>query len=111
MQVRNPVESILTLAASVFNAYSVVLFEVLGDGQKAQILAAYSQGSHLDQNAVILPGVPGRIVDWQSQLAAMQNAVNECRTAIGLSDAGFDPPGAWPQASQINQLRTAIENT
>ncbi len=62
-------------------------------------------------NAVILPGVPGRIVDWQRQLAAMQNAVSECRTAVGLSDAGFDPPGAWPQASQINQLRTAIENT
>ena len=56
MKVRNPVESILALAASVFDAYSVVLFEVGQDGQKAQIAAAYSQGSHIDLNVSIQPG-------------------------------------------------------
>lgn len=56
MTVKNPVESILALAASVFDAYSVVLFEAPKAGQKAQILAAYSQGEHIDQYATITPG-------------------------------------------------------
>jgi len=56
MIVKNPIESILALAASVFDAYSVVLFEAPREGQGAQILAAYSQGDHIDQNAVISPG-------------------------------------------------------
>ena len=56
MTVKNPVESILALAASVFDAYSVVLFEAPKAGQKAQILAAYSLGDHIDQYATITPG-------------------------------------------------------
>ncbi len=62
-------------------------------------------------SAIILPGTPGRVGDWQSQLEAMQNAVNECRTAMALPDESFDSPSAWPQAAQINQLRTILENT
>lgn len=61
--------------------------------------------------AAALPGVPGRIGDWQRQLAAMQNAVNECRTALNLADAGFAEACAWPEAAQINLLRATIENT
>jgi signal transduction protein with GAF and PtsI domain len=56
MIVKNPVESILTLAASVFDAYSVVLFEAPSPGHGAPIIAAYSTDDHIDQNAVIQPG-------------------------------------------------------
>ena len=91
MQVRNPVESILTLAASVFNAYSVVLFEVLGDGQKAQILAAYSQGSHLDQNAVILPG--RGLVGWilRNHSPIVIGTIDETHAHLGYYDESWEP--------------------
>lgn len=56
MIVKNPVESILALAASVFEAYSVVLFDAPHRGEGAQIMASYSQGNHIDKNAVIYPG-------------------------------------------------------
>lgn len=58
-----------------------------------------------------LPGTVGRVGDWHSQLSAMQQAVNECRAAVGRAAWGFDEPSGWPSAQQINQLRTAIENT
>ena len=91
MQVRNPVESILTLAASVFNAYSVVLFEVLGDGQKAQIAAAYSQGSHLDQNTVILPG--RGLVGWilRNHSPIVIGTIDETHAHLGYYDESWEP--------------------
>ena len=69
------------------------------------VLAFYGRG------AVALPGVPGRLADWRSQLDVMQQAVAECRQSMGLSDVGFWPAQAWPNAAQINLLRTTLENT
>lgn len=61
--------------------------------------------------AAALPGTPGRAGDWACQLQAMQTAAAECRAALQLADAAFEQPASWPRASQINQLRSAIENT
>ena len=60
--------------------------------------------------ALELPGTPGRIGDWQRQLSAMQQGVNDCRLAMGLQAVSFSAD-AWPRAEQINLLRTTIENT
>ena len=58
-----------------------------------------------------LPGVPGGLADWQKQLLAMQNAVDSCRAATNRAAWGFQALSGWPQASAINQLREAIQNT
>lgn len=58
-----------------------------------------------------LPGTIGRVGDWQGQLTAMQEWVDECRTALARAKYGFETASAWPSARQINQLRDAIENT
>ena len=91
MLVRNPIESILTLAASVFNAYSVVLFEVVGEGQKAQMLAAYSQGSHLDQNATIIPG--RGLVGWilRNNSPIVIGTIDETHAYLGYYEESWEP--------------------
>ena len=91
MLVRNPIESILTLAASVFNAYSVVLFEVAGEGQKAQMLAAYSQGSHLDQNATIIPG--RGLVGWilRNNSPIVIGTIDETHAYLGYYEESWEP--------------------
>lgn len=61
--------------------------------------------------AATLPGTPGRIGDWGKQLLAMQEAINETREKIGRMGYDFATPSSWPSAAEINQLRTAIENT
>lgn len=55
-----------------------------------------------------LPGTVGRVGDWKSQLAAMQNGVDEYRAALGRAGYGFEEASGWPNAAQINQLRKAI---
>ena len=62
-------------------------------------------------SAVDLPGTPGRLADWAAQLAAMQNAVDECRLLTGRTAYGFAAASAWPCAEEINQLRSAVETT
>lgn len=91
MLVRNPIESILTLAASVFNAYSVVLFETIGEGQKAQILAAYSQGNHLDQNASIIPG--RGLVGWilRNNSPIVIGTIDETHAYLGYYEESWEP--------------------
>ena len=91
MLVRNPIESILTLAASVFNAYSVVLFEVAGEGQKAHMLAAYSQGNHLDQNAAIIPG--RGLVGWilRNNSPIVIGTIDETHAYLGYYEEGWEP--------------------
>ena len=91
MHVRNPVESILTLAASVFNAYSVVLFDMPGEGQKAQILAAYSQGSHIDQNASITPG--RGLVGWilRNNSPIVIGTIDETHAYLGYYEESWEP--------------------
>lgn len=61
MIVKTPIESILALAASVFDAYSVVLFAPPREG-RSQIIAAYTMGDQIDQDASIAPG--RGIVGW-----------------------------------------------
>lgn len=62
-------------------------------------------------HTAVLPGRAGRLSDWSAQLAAMQAAVDECRTTTGRGAYGFEQPSGWPSAQQINQLRTAIATT
>lgn len=59
----------------------------------------------------VLPGEMGRLADWQSQLNAMQEALDECRIAAGWGSYGFAQASAWPDAQQINHLRMAMEIT
>ena len=102
MLVKNPVESILALAASVFDAYSVVLFESPRNGQGAPIMAAYSQGDHINQNAVIQPGKAALIptglflelpLGYEAQVRPRSGlALKHCITVLnspGTIDAGY----------------------
>jgi len=58
---------------------------------------------------ISLPGTPGRAADWKNQLAAMQAALNECAAVSGRGNCGFASTSAWPNAQEINQLRTVIQ--
>lgn len=91
MIVKNPVESILTLAASVFDAYSVVLFEAPRNGQGAQIMAAYSQGDHINQNAVIYPGkgLAGWILRNKSPIVV--GSIDENQAYLGYYKEDWEP--------------------
>ena len=91
MIVKNPVESILTLAASVFEAYSVVLFEAPRDGQGAQIIAAYSQDDHIDQNASIIPGkgLPGWIL--RNKTPIVVGSIDENQAYLGYYREDSEP--------------------
>ena len=91
MIVKNPVESILALAASVFDAYSVVFFEAPRSGQGAQIMAAYSQGDHIDQNAVIQPGkgLPGWILRNRSPIVV--GSIDENQAYLGYYKEDWNP--------------------
>lgn len=91
MIVKNPVESILALAASVFEAYSVVLFEAPRNGQGAQIMAAYSQGDHIDKDAVIYPGKG--IVGWilRNRSPIVVGSINENHAYLGYYKENCDP--------------------
>lgn len=91
MIVKNPVESILALAASVFDAYSVVLFEAPRNGQGAQIMAAYSQGDHINQNAVILPGkgLAGWILRNRSPIVV--GSIDENQAYLGYYKEDWEP--------------------
>ena len=91
MIVKNPVESILALAASVFDAYSVVLFEAPRTGQGAQIMAAYSQGDHIDQNAVIYPGkgLAGWILRNRSPIVV--GSIDENQAYLGYYKEDWEP--------------------
>lgn len=91
MTVRNPVESILALAASVFNAYSVVLFEVSEQGQKAHILAAYSQGNHLDQKTAIIPG--RGLAGWilRNNAPIVIGTIDETHAYLGYYEESWEP--------------------
>ena len=91
MIVKNPVESILALAASVFDAYSVVLFEAPRNGQGAQIMAAYSQGDHINQNAVIQPGkgLTGWILRNRSPIVV--GSIDENQAYLGYYKEDWEP--------------------
>ena len=91
MIVKNPVESILALAASVFEAYSVVLFEAPRNGQGAQIMAAYSQGDHINQNAVIQPGkgLAGWILRNRSPIVV--GSIDENQAYLGYYKEDWEP--------------------
>lgn len=91
MTVNNPVESILALAASVFDAYSVVLFEAPKAGQKAQILAAYSQGEHIDQYASIMPG--RGLVGWilRNHSPIVVGSIDENHAYLGYYKEDWEP--------------------
>lgn len=91
MIVKNPVESILALAASVFDAYSVVLFEAPRNGQGSQIMAAYSQGDHIDQNAVIQPGkgLAGWILRNRSPIVV--GSIDENQAYLGYYKEDWEP--------------------
>ena len=91
MIVKNPIESILALAASVFDAYSVVLFEAPRNGQGAPIMAAYSQGDHINQNAVIYPGkgLAGWILRNKSPIVV--GSIDENQAYLGYYKEDWDP--------------------
>ncbi|WP_418765065.1 GAF domain-containing protein [Mailhella sp.] len=91
MLVKNPVESILALAASVFDAYSVVLFESPRNGQGAPIMAAYSQGDHINQNAVIQPGkgLAGWILRNRSPIVV--GSIDENQAYLGYYKEDWEP--------------------
>ncbi|MGN1038017.1 MAG: GAF domain-containing protein, partial [Mailhella sp.] len=91
MLVKNPVESILALAASVFDAYSVVLFDAPRQGQGAQIKAAYSQGDHIDQSAVIRPGrgLAGWILRNRSPIVV--GSIDENQAYLGYYKEDWEP--------------------
>lgn len=91
MIVRNPVESILALAASVFEAYSIVLFDAPRDGQGAQIIAAYSQENHIDENTVITPGKG--IVGWilRNNSPILVGSIDENHAYLGYYKEDWEP--------------------
>lgn len=77
-----------------------------------EMLAAVNQTRiFYGRTPLVLPGTVGRFEDWANQLQAMQNAVNDCRTATGRSAVSFDTPSLWPKAQGIGRLRSAIEIT
>lgn len=82
MIVKTPIESILALAASVFDAYSVVLFETPREG-RSQIIAAYTQGEHIDQDAAIAPG--RGIVGWilRNRAPLVMNSLESSQASLG----------------------------
>lgn len=57
-----------------------------------------------------LPGRLGRFSDWQSQISAMQQGVNDVKLVKGSSENTFFT-AQWPTAAVINQLREAIAQT
>lgn len=91
MIVKNPVESILALAASVFDAYSVVLFDAPRDGQGAQLIAAYSQEDHIDQNTVVTPG--RGLVGWilRNNSPIVIGSIDETHAYLGYYEEDWEP--------------------
>ena len=90
MIVKTPIESILALAASVFDAYSVVLFEAPRDG-RSQIIAAYTQGEHIDQDASIAPG--RGIVGWilRNNAPLVMNSLESSQANLGYYQEDWLP--------------------
>ena len=90
MTVKTPIESILALAASVFDAYSVVLFEAPHEG-RSQIIAAYTQGEHINQDAVIAPG--RGIVGWilRNNAPLVMNSLESSQTSLGYYQEDWLP--------------------
>lgn len=91
MKVQNPLEAILALAARVFKAYSVVLFEVVGTDQNAHMLAAYSLGNHIDQHAVITPG--RGLVGWilRNDSPIFIGTIDENHAYLGYYEESWEP--------------------
>lgn len=91
MIVKNPVESILALAASVFDAYSIVLFDAPKDGQGAPLLAAYSQEDHIDQSTVITPGKG--LVGWilRNNSPLVIGSIDKSRAYLGYYKEDWEP--------------------
>ena len=91
MIVKNPVESILALAASVFEAYSIVLFDAPRDGQGAQLVAAYSQEDHIDQNVVVTPGKG--LVGWilRNNSPIVVGSIDENQAYLGYYKEDWTP--------------------
>ncbi len=91
MIVKNPVESILALAATVFDAYSIVLFDAPKEGQRAQLLAAYSQEDHIDQSVAITPGKG--LVGWilRNNSPIFIGSIDESHTYLGYYKEDWEP--------------------
>lgn len=83
MNTKSPVESLLALVASVFDAYTVVLFEQEPDGQHAQLVAYFSMGDAVNPAARIAPG--RGLAGWilRNKAPLLVNSIDENQAWLG----------------------------
>ena len=55
--------------------------------------------------AVKLPGTVGKWADWKPQMKALQNGIEEVRTALDKTAHTWLAVPSWPTADVINELR------
>lgn len=83
MNAKSPVESLLALVASVFDAYTVVLFEQESDGQQARLAAYFSMGDVVNPAARIAPG--RGLAGWilRNKAPLLVNSIEENQAWLG----------------------------
>lgn len=93
MIAQTPAESLLALVASVFDAYSVVLFQPDGEneGADARLKAFFSLGDHVARDSHIPPGKG--LVGWilRNKAPLLVDAIDQKQTFLGYYQEGDEP--------------------
>ncbi len=91
MIAQNPLDSLLALVASVFDAYSVVLFQAEDGDRAARLVASFSLDDHINDHARIPPGKG--LVGWilRNNSPLLVEAMEENQTYLGYYRDGREP--------------------
>lgn len=91
MNAQSPLESLLALVASVFDAHSAVLFQPDPDGQSASVRSWFSAGDAVEPGARIAPG--RGLVGWilRNKAPLLVNAIEENQAYLGYYREDEEP--------------------
>lgn len=91
MITQTPAESLLALVASVFDAYTVVLFQADEEGKAAHMVASFSMSDQLADNALIPPGKG--LVGWilRNKSPLLVDSIEENQAYLGYYREGKEP--------------------
>ena len=87
---QNSLDALLGLIASVFDAYSVVVFQFTGKGKSARMTASFSLGEQVDAAASISPGKG--LLGWilRNKAPVLVDSLEE-NQVLGYYQAGCEP--------------------
>lgn len=91
MKSNSPTESLLAIIASVFDAYSVVLFQAENEGLPARVAASFSMDSLISTSSRIPPGKG--LVGWilRNKAPLLVDSIEENQAYLGYYLEGREP--------------------